>query len=99
MVHYFLGTRLLASTNVLPKWTESQVELFSNAYFCPHCGDVWARVVVDGRQHNPLTVPCSKHGNGSFIFPWRQGCPSELPPEVLLYEFNLRLNNPNRSQP
>lgn len=100
MFHYFLGQKLLGSSNLYPKWSEDKPLQGSSAYFCSTCGEIWARIVNDkATYHQALIVACAKHGNGSFILPWRQGCPSELPPEVLLYEFNLRLNNPNRSKP
>ena len=57
MHHYFLGNRLLASCQVLNSPSHSQ------AYFCPSCGEIWARLVSeDSHAHFDLyTVYCEHH--------------------------------------
>lgn len=98
MVHYFLGNRLLASG---PHywWDEARYERTSYAFFCPHCGETWARVANDASAHfwQAINAPCPKHGTdyregGTFILPWHRGCPEWLPPEVIQYELQTRLN-------
>lgn len=94
---YFLGTRLLASSDAAPWWSDDQPLAGSIAYTCPTCGDTWGRVAfLSGWL--PVRAGCPKHPwphadqpGGSFIAPWRQGCPAELPPEILRYELSIRL--------
>ena len=33
----------------------------SQAYFCPTCGEVWARVVVPNQEFTVWSMPCRKH--------------------------------------
>jgi len=89
---YFLGNRLLGTSNDLPRWDEKQVNHQNHALFCPTCGEVWGRI-TDTRVAGwfAVTRNCSKHGDGSFIAPWRILF-EELPPEVLHYELQIRLN-------
>ena len=63
MNHYFLGNRLLASASPYGRGSHSQ------AYFCPTCGEIWARLVSEDsptyfdmqvvycEQHTPAGVP------------------------------------------
>lgn len=94
--HYFLGTRLLASSPHPPWWSDSQPSRLSIAHFCPTCGELWGRVVIPGAKWQVANSGCRSHPfldspPGSFIFPWRRGCPDELPAEVLSYELSLLL--------
>ena len=69
------------------------------AYFCPHCGDIWARIVlVDslGRQRHFQTeqVACEKHSDqwntpGSLIIRGLEGLVDILPLPILSREFML----------
>ena len=89
---YFLGNRLLGSSPELSRWDDLKVNHNNLAYFCPTCGDIWGRVADDRcAGWFPVNVPCAKHGNGSFIFVWRNSF-EELPPEVLKYELDTRLS-------
>lgn len=92
---YFLGPQLLG-TGGASWWSDSQPSITSQAFFCPTCGEIWGRIYEMGLPWQPVIRGCSKHPHlsdvgGSFIAPWRKGCPSELPPGVLLYETQLRL--------
>ena len=56
MNHYFLGTQLLASG-------VGAHHSHSLAYFCPACGDIWARMVAEDSQSyfDIVTVYCERH--------------------------------------
>lgn len=90
---YFLGNKLLASGPALSKWDDSRVNHQNIAHFCPQCGEIWGRI-MDERVAGwacQITL-CRKHGSGSFIAPWRWAF-DELPPEVLRYELQIRLDS------
>ena len=57
--HYFFGSRVVASTT-LPYHPYASESL---AFFCQTCGDLWARVLVEGGEERWLlsTIPCAKH--------------------------------------
>lgn len=90
--HYFLGNALLGTSSRLAMFEDHKVHHNNLAHFCPQCGEIWGRI-VDERLAGwwSQATLCSKHGGGSFISPWRQTF-EELPPEVLRYELELRLN-------
>jgi len=93
---YFLGTRLLAADAPTSWWSDTQLDCNSLVFICPTCGVAWGRIVNEGKSWLPVRRGCAKHPwieevGGSFIASWRQGCPWELPPEVLRYELLIRL--------
>lgn len=96
---YFLGTRLLGQSPLLPYWSDSNPTPVSTAFFCPVCGELWGRVQVNTRHGwMAVTRHCSRHSGmvypgGLFIHPWRQAprAVEELPPEVLVRELSLWL--------
>lgn len=59
MNHYFLGNQLIASALPLRAPSGSQ----SQAYFCPTCGDIWARLVAeDSEDYFDINVVyCERH--------------------------------------
>lgn len=71
----------------------------SLAFFCPVCGDVWARRIIEpATRWNVLTRECKKHiaprycePEGSVWIDYDRDFLKNLPKEVLLYELNLRL--------
>lgn len=90
--HYFLGNRLLATTSRLPMWADAVVQVTSVGMMCPACGEAWGRVVnTTANSWTFMMRECQRHGSGSFIAPWANQF-EELPPEVLHYELQLRLN-------
>lgn len=100
--HYFLGNQLLATTSIRPLWDDSTVSCVSTAYFCPACGEVWARIMLEGARWLAVTAPCSKHTSSSrkggyFIMPWRKTY-WELPQEVLKYELQLLLDRYDKGE-
>lgn len=67
----------------------------SEAYFCPTCGDVWARFPVIDKMTNKTikylarAVHCEKDGGtGELYAPWNPDFTSSLPNDAVRYEFN-----------
>jgi len=64
----------------------------SFAFFCSHCGEVWARIAVEGAEWQTYRAPCSRHPfpwfmpAGSIILPWVEDLHIEFPIEVLKRE-------------
>ncbi len=100
-VHYFLGSRLLATTSIPPMWDDATIDHASTAYICPTCGEVWARVMIEGSEWHPIKAACQKHhflrSGGYFLAPWRKTC-WELPQEVLMYELQLLLDRYDKGE-
>lgn len=69
-------------------------------FFCPHCGDVWARVLEEGRYHQGYAVGCSKHSHwdvpGSLWLSWDSNWNAALPPDAIRREFLLTLDHWSR---
>ncbi len=71
----------------------------SLAFFCPHCGEVWARRIISPETRwNVLTHECPKHPAPRYCEPagsiWinaNEDFVKNLPLEVLKYETLLRL--------
>ena len=94
--HYFLGNRLLGQSVRAAMWDDWQPLISHLALLCPTCGELWGRVTVErATDWSFQRRACNKHGNGSFIAPWANQF-EELPPEVLAYELNLRLDKYER---
>jgi len=53
---YFLHSKFSGQSII-----ESRFPPLSLAYFCPVCGDIWARVVVEGAGWAVEHAPCEKH--------------------------------------
>lgn len=103
--HYFLGNRLLGTSRQLPAWADHDTDTASQVLVCPTCGEAWGRIAVEvkGSEWLPVRRGCAKHPWGdkvgaSFIAGWRQTF-AELPPEVLLYELNIRLDQFEKENP
>ena len=88
-VHYFLGGARIAKGTQRPQWNE-HADFPSTAYFCPTCGEIWARILVEGTSWNMLLIPCQAHGGGEFLPPWSASIDA-YPLEVLLHDFPLAL--------
>lgn len=72
---------------------------YSLAFFCPKCGEVWARrVITPNTNWNAITHECPKHQSprsaepgGSVWINYNSDFINNLPREVLRYETLLRL--------
>lgn len=69
---------------------------FSHHYFCPACGEVWAKVVVmdEKTKHCFLPKPCPQHGLGSLLCSWDDYLNLSLATKAILREIDLCLSNP-----
>lgn len=67
---FFLGTRFLGSREIEPMRLIPGLEVrhhFSYAHFCGRCGDVWARIILEGATWTQLEQRlCPKHANHQF---------------------------------
>ena len=80
------------------RWQRSSL-----AYFCPKCGEVWARIAMSdsrGVQQDFLCihVACEKHGStwhvpGSLLVDHVQYLLDAFPPDALRWEFKVQLIN------
>lgn len=65
----YVGTRLICTK--LSIWhNQGEAVISSVAYFCPTCGDIWARRIflVEGLRFRAYERPCEQHGDGSLVF-------------------------------
>lgn len=98
-VAYFLGNKLLAQTDIIPWWSDTDLAISSLAYLCPTCGEVWARVAIRDAAWTAAAHHCERCAGprsyllgepGSFIHPWLRAT-SHFPREVLIHEVLLRI--------
>jgi len=70
----------------------------SYAYFCPTCGEVWARAVCENRPFFVWTVGCRKHQQynfliaGSLMLPLEPDFNAILPLDVLKWELERHID-------
>lgn len=77
----------------------------SYAFFCPHCGEIWARARVSGGDRwMAMTKECEKHTSqlwfdpaGSIWIGYDLAYVASLPHEVLVREFELHLTAVERA--
>lgn len=82
LVHYFegnrlVGTRLQYCCGYAPSKGERRSAYWPNtAFFCPTCGEIWGRAVLDHQfQYSPIPQAswaiesrrCVEHGDGLFL--------------------------------
>lgn len=105
--HFFIGNDFKGTTQ--RSYFQFHAKLFegrpfdvkSNAWFCPTCGEVWARAILEdvgtGNTH-PYRVTmhgCSKHPSNNVQTPpgsvmtWFDELLPYLPPAMVEYEFNI----------
>lgn len=71
----------------------------SIAYFCHHCGEIWARIFVEPNDDEEpswmvYTTYCQKHGLGSIDVSFEKEHMAALPLEALKREFLLQCEDP-----
>lgn len=59
---YFLGNKHLGSCPNPPTHDPRLLYSHSIAFFCPKCGEVWGRVIIDPTKHHVLTRGCARCG-------------------------------------
>ena len=101
--HFFVGNEYLGSSDRLPVFVhEQQQRPQSVAYFCPECGDVWARAVIEGVDYSPWSMSCSKHPRfrslvaGSLWMDWDKDYTKAFPRAVLERELQMHLAHYDR---
>ena len=72
------------------------------AYFCPQCGEVWARCPIDNLRTQAwwfsIHLPCRKHRTSRFVVPgalslaWEPEFAAVFPPGVVAWEFQRHLD-------
>lgn len=97
-VHFFLGSSLLGSSAIEMEGNKHGLRPLSTAYFCPECGEVWARAMIPGQKWEVWHLHCEKHElpypfrvPGSMWIPWERTFNDALPRVVLEREFYLHL--------
>jgi hypothetical protein len=71
----------------------------SLAFFCPECGEIWARHYVEGQFWQTMALACDKHPprhpawvTGSMWIDWDKAYQLSMPMACLLREFWWHLN-------
>ena len=65
--HFFIHQRYLGSRTIPPVYQTSLGPqlAYSVCWFCPQCGDIWARLVVEDTKFSQCwSRSCAKHGGG-----------------------------------
>lgn len=57
----FVGNELIGRFSYEPR-SQYGFSYLSRAYFCQHCGEVWARIVVERFPFYPFYSACERHG-------------------------------------
>lgn len=75
----------------------------SYAFFCPHCGEVWGRIVAansagEQQRFRVREVACAQHADywnipGSLLTDHLENLLKDLPPEAIVREFEVHLTN------
>lgn len=99
---WFLAGKLIAHAPCKPEHMRSELHPpYAFAFFCPVCGDVWARrAIMPETRWNVLTHECPKHPSprycepeGSVWLNYNADFLGNLPKEVLQYEALLRMEH------
>jgi hypothetical protein len=98
-VHFFVQNTYLG-TGVWEETLSRNPRDFpmSLAFFCPRCGEVWGRAVLEGKPFMIYSILCEKHElnypfdiPGSMWFPWQTLHNKALSREALKREVALHL--------
>ena len=105
---FFIRERFLGTLRARTTFEACPWGYYSYAYFCPVCGEVWARVVCDRDVPEPLRWhvrehPCEQHSTiwhvSGTLLPGSDLINLDvLPPEVLRYEFQQHLSHYERKK-
>lgn len=97
---FFAGVHYLGERQIPPTKEEGTFGIMavqSLVYFCPRCGDIWGRLLVEGAKMTQLSHrPCTHHGDGRLStpdngkFPWHESqFAADWPPAA--FERELRV--------
>lgn len=101
---WIIDGKMLAQSPGAPEHIRAELHPpLSLAFFCPQCGEVWARRIISpGTRWNAITHECPKHRSprycepeGSIWMNYNKDYLEHLPLEVLRYETLLRLEHEN----
>jgi len=88
-----INGELYGEMDVQPEFRMGQLfQPEGRAYFCPHCGELWAYIRVESRPSVVVTIPCLAHHRefywpgGSIWLSWEPQLMRALPIEALRYE-------------
>lgn len=91
---FYVGKKFLGGHYI--EWLYTNGEQLSSspstAYFCSHCGDVWARRVTIPEWWCVVPRYCARHGDGSLITESELQILEHLPISIITYEFILASN-------
>jgi hypothetical protein len=92
--HFLVQSRYLGSRQVpafLRSSTFGMRPTYGVCWFCPQCGEIWARLAVEGASyHQHWTESCPKHGGGAIDREcrfewWPSALEADWPEEALRY--------------
>lgn len=92
---FFLGDTLLGVLH----WPQPRTDACSVLYYCPTCGTIWARRILQGTDNGWLAQgeSCPKHGAGTLLSDFSIDAfvdgYLQFPLPVLQREFLLRVND------
>lgn len=98
--HFFIGNSYLGSGEDHLRFIHGEAQQpWPYAMFCPACGEVWARMPVDGsdREWSSMHRHCEAHSHysrevpGSLILAWEPELFKSFSPEMIEREFHLHL--------
>lgn len=99
---FFSGSQYLGQGMLRLTFIKGELERpISRAFFCPICGEVWARVVVEGAsEFQSYTRTCARHDPrwsieipGSIWISWDRDFQDAFPSEALKREVRLHLDH------
>jgi hypothetical protein len=98
--HFIIEGKHLGTAERTPRFVHAEVHNpVGYAFFCPCCGDVWARCPVEDQPWTVWTKPCRKHSTsaldipGSLWLSWDKEFSLALPQEVLRWELERHLDH------
>lgn len=98
--HFFIGNQYLGCGQDKLRFVHGEAQQpWPYAVFCPACGDVWARMPVDGsdREWSSLHRHCEAHSRysreipGSLILSWEPELFETFSLEMIQREFTLHM--------
>lgn len=94
----FIGPRLIGSDTVPFFYRHGQrISPKSHAFFCPVCGEIWARIFIPDTKWYVIHRECSAHGNGwDLRVPGSPELYESFPADVLLILLPHLIEEPDR---
>lgn len=108
--HFIIEGKHLGAVTTKDALAHGQLSApLSFTYLCPVCGDVWAKLPVESTtgslsRWQALSASCRKHQAhslavpGSVLIGWLPDFDSNLPDEVVWWEFQRQMDNYNKGE-